>query len=57
MIGLGLVIKLTRLPDVDDENANTSNSERGQAKSSLFKHKHLVLGAMAIFCGVGEKYW
>ena len=52
LIGLGLIIKLTRLPDIDDENANKSQSAAG-AKVNLFKHTHLVLGAIAIFCGVG----
>ena len=52
LIGLGLIIKLTRLPDIDDENANKSQSAGG-AKVNLFKHTHLVLGAIAIFCGVG----
>lgn len=50
LIGLGLVIKLTKLPDIDDEAAN-----KGAAggKESLWKHTHLILGAIAIFCGVG----
>jgi FHS family L-fucose permease-like MFS transporter len=54
LIGLGLIIKLTSLPDINDENAGTSKSAQpGQAKLNLFKHTHLVLGAIAIFCGVG----
>ena len=52
LIGLGLIIKLNRLPDIDDETANKSQSAAG-AKVNLFKHTHLVLGAIAIFCGVG----
>jgi glucose/galactose transporter len=52
LIGLGLVIKLTKLPDIDDENTNQSASQPGK-KENLFKHTHLVLGAIAIFCGVG----
>jgi len=53
LIGLGLVIKLTKLPDIDDENANKSAAMQGGKKENLFKHTHLVLGAIAIFCGVG----
>jgi glucose/galactose transporter len=54
LIGLGLVIKLTKLPDIDDENADTNQSAQPlQAKSNLFQHKHLVFGAIAIFCAVG----
>jgi glucose/galactose transporter len=53
LIGLGLVIKLTKLPDIDDENTNQSPSSQPGKKENLFKHTHLVLGAIAIFCGVG----
>jgi glucose/galactose transporter len=53
LIGLGLVIKLTKLPDIDDENTNQSTSSQPTKKENLFKHTHLVLGAIAIFCGVG----
>ena len=53
LIGLGLVIKLTKLPDIDDENANKGAAIQGGKKENLFKHTHLVLGAIAIFCGVG----
>ena len=52
LIALGLVIKLTKLPDIDDENTNQSTSSQ-PGKENLFKHTHLVLGAIAIFCGVG----
>jgi glucose/galactose transporter len=53
LIGLGLVIKLTKLPDIDNENTNQSASSQPAKKENLFKHTHLVLGAIAIFCGVG----
>jgi glucose/galactose transporter len=55
LIALGLVIKLTRLPDIDDENTNQSVSSEIGKKESLFKHTHLVLGAIAIFFGVGAE--
>lgn len=51
LIGLGLTIRFTRLPDIDDEAAN-KGAAAGE-KESLWKHTHLVLGAIAIFCGVG----
>ena len=53
LIGLGLIIKLTNLPDINDEDANKSASAQEGKKENLFKHTHLVLGAIAIFCGVG----
>jgi glucose/galactose transporter len=51
LIGLGLVIKFTNLPDIDDEAANKS-AVAGE-KESFWNHTHLLLGAIAIFCGVG----
>jgi FHS family L-fucose permease-like MFS transporter len=53
LVGLGLLIKLSHLPDINDETSNAlpSSSELQQTKS-LFQHKHLLLGAVAIFCGV-----
>ncbi len=54
LIALGLVIKLTNLPDINDGNANSSKTQQvAAAKENLFKHTHLVLGAIALFCGVG----
>ena len=50
LIGLGMVIRFTKLPDINDEAAN-NGSDGGQ--ENLWKHTHLILGAIAIFCGVG----
>ena len=51
LIALGLVVQFTKLPDIDDEAANKSAAK--SEKDSLWKHAHLILGAIAIFCGVG----
>jgi MFS transporter, FHS family, L-fucose permease len=51
LIGLGLVIRFTRLPDIDDKTANKSASTT--ENENLWQHTHLILGAIAIFCGVG----
>src|SRR5215210_1170115 len=53
LIVLGLIIKLTNLPDIDDGTANAGGSEASAVKKDLFQHTHLILGAIAIFCGVG----
>ena len=54
LIGLGLLIRLSRLPDINDETSNAvPASAEGSQSKSLFQHKHLLLGAVAIFCGVG----
>lgn len=52
LLALGLVIRLSRLPDIDDEE-NVVRETRTKAKKSLFDHPHLILGALAIFCAVG----
>lgn len=53
LICLGLLIKFTHLPDINDETANSVSVQEGKENKSLLQHKHLVLGAVAIFCGVG----
>lgn len=54
LICLGLLIKFAHLPEINDETANAlpDLSEQKQ-KRTLFQHKHLVFGAIAIFCAVG----
>lgn len=53
LIGLGLVIKVSRLPDINAETANADKSAEDSLKLNLFSHTHLVLGSIALFCGVG----
>ena len=52
LIGLGLVIRFTKLPDIDDE-VNTVQEQGPYIKKSLFDFPYLILGALAIFCAVG----
>jgi len=52
LLGLGLVIRFTRLPDIDDE-VNVVHVAGKNIRKSLFNHRHLILGAVAIFCAVG----
>jgi len=52
LLGLGLVIRFTKLPDIDDE-VNVVQEAGKNIKKSLFNHRHLILGAVAIFCAVG----
>ena len=52
LIGLGLVIRFTKLPDIDDE-VNTVQEQGPYIKKSLFDFPYLMLGALAIFCAVG----
>lgn len=53
LIGLGLIIKLTHLPDIKDDANESKSEENRNAPVNLFKHKHLVFGAISIFCAVG----
>ena len=56
LVGLGLLIKFTHLPDINDETSNAlPSSGEAQQNKSLFQHKHLLLGAVAIFCGVSAE--
>jgi MFS transporter, FHS family, L-fucose permease len=52
LAGLGLVVRFTKLPDIDDE-VNVIEEVGIKVKKSLFEHRHLLLGALAIFCAVG----
>ena len=53
LIALGLIIKFTKLPDINDE-VNTDKDQSGSsAKTSLLNYPHLILGALAIFAAVG----
>lgn len=52
LIGLGLVIRFTRLPDIHDEGISAAGANTSK-KKSLLQHRHLLLGALAIFCAVG----
>ncbi|HLP95174.1 MAG TPA: sugar MFS transporter [Saprospiraceae bacterium] len=49
LVALGLLIRYSHLPDVED-----SESTEGELsdKNSIFQFPHLLLGALAIFCGV-----
>lgn len=54
LIVLGMIIKFTKLPDVDDKNANAAHTPlSSQRKMNLLSHKNLVYGAIALFCAVG----
>lgn len=56
LVGLGLLIKFTHLPDINDETSNALPSSTGaQQEKRLFQHRHLLLGAVAIFCGVSAE--
>lgn len=51
---LVLAIWLLKLPDVRDE-ADKISTELRDSKTSIWQHKHLVLGVIGIFCYVGAE--
>ena len=53
LVCLGLTIKLAHLPDINDETSNALPPSVPKENKSLLQHRHLVLGAIAIFCAVG----
>lgn len=56
LLGLGLIIKFTNLPEIKDEQSNVDLSlEKVQNKPKLFNHRNLILGAVALFCAVGTE--
>lgn len=53
LAALGLVIKLTSLPDIKDESVPTNQpADPVKPHKTLFQHTHLILGAIAVFCAV-----
>src|SRR6476469_6629635 len=52
LVALGLFIKFTHLPDIQDDASKVEKEPTDSNLTGLFQHKHLVLGAFAVFCGV-----
>jgi MFS transporter, FHS family, L-fucose permease len=56
LLGLGLIIKFTNLPEIDDEQSNVDlNPDTVEHKPKLLHHRNLILGAVALFCAVGTE--
>jgi MFS transporter, FHS family, L-fucose permease len=53
LAGFGLLIRFLRLPDISDDTNTAGINAKGGTRTGLFGHRHLVLGALAIFCAVG----
>lgn len=51
LAGLGMLIRLTRLPDISDAQEGMSVSDTSN-KKTLFDFPYLILGAVAVFCSV-----
>jgi len=56
LLGLGLIIKFTNLPEINDEQSNVDlNLDTVENKPKLLHHRNLILGAVALFCAVGTE--
>lgn len=54
LIVLALLIRISPLPNIDDEEANPDTKSK-EGESSIFSHTYLFLGALAIFIYVGAE--
>ena len=55
LIGLGLFIKLSPLPEIDTETESEELAASNSDKKNIFQFPHLILGAVAIFLHVGAQ--
>ena len=55
LIGLGLFIKYSPLPEIDTESESDEVAVANSGKTSIFQFPHLILGALAIFLHVGTQ--
>jgi glucose/galactose transporter len=52
LVLLCAVIRLAKLPDVEDAAGENGNGTSVETRTSLFKYPYLLWGAIAVFCGV-----
>jgi glucose/galactose transporter len=55
LIGLGLMIRYSILPEIDTDNESSSVAGVNNGKTSIVQFPHLILGAIAIFLHVGSQ--
>jgi FHS family L-fucose permease-like MFS transporter len=55
LIGLGVFVRLSPLPEIDTEEETLEVAEANSGKTSVLQFPHLVLGALAIFLHVGTQ--
>ena len=55
LIGLGLFVRFSPLPEIDTEQESPEVATANSGKSSIFQFPHLILGAFAIFIHVGTQ--
>ena len=55
LIGLGLMVRFSPLPEIDTEHETEEVALSNSGKTSIFQFPHLILGAVAIFLHVGTQ--
>lgn len=55
LIGLGLLVRFSPLPEINTEHENDAVAAANADKTSVVQFPHLVLGALAIFLHVGTQ--
>ncbi len=55
LLGLGLMVRFSPLPEIDTEHESADVAEANSGKTSIFQFPHLILGAVAIFIHVGTQ--
>jgi FHS family L-fucose permease-like MFS transporter len=52
LVGLGLMIRIFHLPDVEEQEDEFVNDSIKNNKTSIFQFPYLILGAITVFCAV-----
>jgi fucose permease len=55
LLVLGILIKISPLPDIDTEHESEEVAKANVNKKNIFQFPHLILGAIAIFLHVGTQ--
>lgn len=55
LIGLGLMIRFSSLPEIDTEHESEDIALANSGKTLIFQFPHLILGAVAIFLHLGTQ--
>lgn len=55
LLGLGLMVRYSPLPEIDTEHESADLASANSGKTSIFQFPHLILGAVAIFLHVGTQ--
>lgn len=55
LIGLGLMIRYSPLPEIDTEHESEETAIANSGKKVIFQFPHLILGAIAIFLHLGTQ--